>query len=229
MLTNSCLTFRLDCPSLLSPIGAHRSALAAAQPPRKQKRNKTPAAVAAVTTPAATAVATPAPEISAHVLVGINETSRHLESLISPAAAAAAAAAPSSRILAIFTLHSPTSPLISHLPALCTLATPHPALVSLPASAAPRLAAALALPRVGVFALLATAKLPDTLASLIANIPKVMVPWLENRGVPVPSKVKTVMSRGDPAKAIKKAGKKAEKAEKKANRGTKRVAAEEAS
>ena len=47
--------------------------------------------------------------------------------------------------------------------------------------------------------------------------------------MPVPSKVKTVMSRGDPAKAIKKAGKKAEKAEKKANRGTKRVAAEEAS
>ncbi|KAI9665206.1 MAG: hypothetical protein M1831_002216 [Alyxoria varia] len=143
--------------------------------------------------------------IESKVTIGFNSTTRHLENLAASAMPSTLACPPgSSEVLepvdqaeddtkdrpshvdAVFLTGPFNSLLHAHLPMLCYTAStanpelPQTRLVLLGASADPKIAEAMGLPRVGVFGLLSGANETESLMACVReNLPPVEVPWLK--------------------------------------------------
>jgi len=154
--------------SLIAPIGDYRRAHRARCPGKKRKR-----------------AATAAPDISLHILTGLNVITRYLERHAAAAATATAPANPLPKAALILLTHpNPSlSPAHAHIPTLLHLATLHPQqppaipatplaantatrLVPLATTADARLASKLAIPRVGALAILDSAPGASALLAL---------------------------------------------------------------
>lgn len=177
--------------SLLAPIGRHRSAHITPSKGRRSKKRKRHEGRSEPHPP-------PAPDLTRHITVGVNSTTRHLEHLAQaaapnqqPQAAAADEAdaphAPESlrHLPLIFTLQPPSSITTSHLPLLTQTASRSlPAsesarLVPLKPASEAKLAAALGLPRVGVIGIMDDAPGARPLLEYARQkVPAMDVPWL---------------------------------------------------
>lgn len=168
--------------SLLAPIGQHRNLYT--QPlkgKRSRKRKRVPPidnAISIIQPPSP-------PELNLFLTIGLNSTTRHLESM---AAVLPAENTPSKpRLLAVFVCRSDSQPsqLHSHLPVLCNIASRSSPehivkLVQLPRGAEARLTASLAIPRVGFLGLMEGAPGSTSLLHFLEEkVPGIKVPWLE--------------------------------------------------
>lgn len=120
----------------------------------------------------------PLPVVEKHVTIGLNSTTRRLESSLQPTAS------PTKSLVAIFLTPSSLNYLpYSHLPTLTALASvAHPdrpaiRLIQLPNTAEGKICSALGQPRAGVIGVLADAPSTGALLECVMAVEPVDVPW----------------------------------------------------
>ncbi|KAH0608475.1 uncharacterized protein H6S33_001609 [Morchella sextelata] len=170
--------------SLLEPIGQHRNLYiqpSKGKHSRKRKReflsNASAASVSSIPPPSP-------PELNSFLTIGLNSTTRHLESMAK--ALPTETTAPRPR-LAVFVCRSDSQPsqLHSHLPLLCGIVSKASPglpirLVQLPKGAQARLETSLAIPQAGFLGLMEGAPGSTVLLQFLdENVPAIKIPWLE--------------------------------------------------
>ena len=215
--------------SLFFPIGQHRSNhVEPSKGRRSKKRRRKDAASAQEALEDPTAMAPPpapvaAPDAMAHLTIGLNSTTRRMESTsrsrlpktaplvlqIQPKKRSTddkrvPLASDAERLAAVFVVRSSQSSLLhAHLPLLAKtsslgrLPASHTRLVPLPNTAEARLTAALALPRVGVVGLTEDCPHAEPLLDYVRqHVPITDVPWLEeaSAGTYLPVEIKAVQT-----------------------------------
>ncbi|KAH7110554.1 hypothetical protein B0J11DRAFT_203857 [Dendryphion nanum] len=191
--------------SLLEPIGRHRQTYV--HPSKGKKRKRGPnRGLSSVKEPAGVPVseddssAPPSPDLSAHLLVGLNSVTRHLTTLAQKTApptmpidlskgknseSQADPRSPTPVSLLIIPHASPSSsPAHAHLPTLLYLSSLHsqnpPRLICLPSTSESKLASALHLPRVGALGLLVDAPGAGPLVEYVQqHVGAVECKWIE--------------------------------------------------
>ncbi|KAI9826368.1 MAG: hypothetical protein M1832_000285 [Thelocarpon impressellum] len=191
--------FHLDSPYTsvqwcLSPIGQYRAdhiSPSKGKRDRKRKRRENASAPSSsedVAMPGPPSEPSEPSEQSSHFTIGLNSTTRHLETLSRASAHPPPKDPTPTPLAAIFFLRTPTSNLLhGHLPLLATTASlslpPHLQTLLVPLHPKPaeaRLCAALNLPRVSVLGILASAPFATALLAYVReHVPPTRVPWLE--------------------------------------------------
>lgn len=182
---------------LLEPVGKHRSEHIVPSKGKRSKKRKRESNVdsqgAAENHPKPESdTPPPPPQISKHIIVGLNSTSRRLESLVKPVFSPSASedaqiSSPDQSALAVIFLTQPVSALqYSHLPTLVAFAAASrpeavaPRFVPLEAAAEQKLRVALGIPRVGVLGVLSDAPGAGPLIEYVRqNVGPVDIPWVK--------------------------------------------------
>ncbi|KAF4313776.1 rna-processing protein [Botryosphaeria dothidea] len=206
--------------NFLAPIGQHRSTHITplkGKRSKKRKRHEAQGEAQPIKAPPRR------PDLSRHITVGINSTTRHLEELAQGDAPrlvkqphADETKAPRSPISLphlplIFTLQPPSSITITHLPLLAQMASREltsfasARIIPLKPSSEHRLTAALGLPRVGVVGIMEDAPGARPLIDLVRQkVSATYVPWLrevsDGRYLPVNVLTEQAGSKTEPTK-----------------------------
>jgi ribonuclease P/MRP protein subunit POP3 len=176
---------------LLEPIGKHRSEhISPSKGKRSKKRKRDSDSAESHQEPKSDPP--PPPQISKHITVGLNSTSRRLESLVEPVFSASTsenAKKPSQAHspLAVIFLTQPVSSLqYSHLPTLVAFTAASraggfaPRFVALDAAAEQKLKTALGIPRVSVLGVLSDAPGAAPLFGYVRhNVSPLDIPWVK--------------------------------------------------
>lgn len=201
-LTIFCCLIIPQLPSLLAPIGQYRNLyVQPSKGKRSRKRKRAHLIDAAPVMPPP-----PPPELNLFLTIGLNSTTRHLESMA--AMLPTEGTLPKPRLLAVFVCRSDSQPsqLHSHLPVLCNIASrsspEHTVrLVQLPRGAEARLTSSLAVPRVGFLGLMEGAPGSTLLQSFLEEkVLAVRVPWLEGSLGYRPTVIRAMKTIAPPAK-----------------------------
>ncbi|OCL12326.1 hypothetical protein AOQ84DRAFT_386208 [Glonium stellatum] len=182
--------------NLLVLLGRHRQTHVV--PSKGKKRKRAPSPGSSVPLP-------PVPTLSTHITIGLNSTTRHLESLAAlstphsiqpdhdapkprPPIDAAATAAPTPAHISLLILPHPSPPsslphahfpLLTHLASLAHPSLPATRVVLLSSAAETRLASSLHLPRVGALGIMEGAPGANMLVQYVRDqLGVVEVPWL---------------------------------------------------
>ncbi|KFY02898.1 hypothetical protein O988_01824 [Pseudogymnoascus sp. VKM F-3808] len=192
--------------SLLSPIGHYRTTHITPSKGKRNKKAKRRQVKLGAAQPAPDTPSVLKPELSAHILVGLNSTTRHLESQsrqACPQSLDMQIPSDSPKHLAVLVTTWPSIPAIltSHLYQLLQTSSllypnlPQTRLVTLPRSSEKRLCSALGVARAGFIAIFDSAPCSTTVTEFcLANIPGIEVNgWLKPDQKPfMPLKINTI-------------------------------------